>query len=141
MDLESIKKSVTQLLALTKDMTSVSDDLYKAITTTQAFSHSTELLYFTIFLLSCFIGYYLVWNVKPSLHSVMVALSNVISSVIIVGAIIGASSGSIDFSHAMSLFGIFFASINIVGGFFISQRMIQMFEKESNESQKQISNN
>ena len=88
----------------------------------------------SIFILSIFIGYYVVWSVTPSLHTPLMSVTNAISSVIIVGAIIAALSGSSEniFSSS-SIFGfvaIILAAINIFGGFLVTQRMLQMYKKK-----------
>ena len=88
----------------------------------------------SIFVLSIFVGYYVVWSVTPSLHTPLMSVTNAISSVIIVGAIIAASSLSSDISFEISnIFGfvaIFLAAINIFGGFLVTQRMLQMYKKK-----------
>ena len=88
----------------------------------------------SIFILSIFVGYYVVWSVTPSLHTPLMSVTNAISSVIIVGAIIAASNLSLNVSFELSnIFGfiaIFLASINIFGGFLVTQRMLQMFKKK-----------
>ena len=88
----------------------------------------------SIFVLSIFVGYYVVWSVTPSLHTPLMSVTNAISSVIIVGAIIAASSFSIDVSFELSsMFGflaIFLAAINIFGGFLVTERMLQMYKKK-----------
>ena len=88
----------------------------------------------SIFILSIFIGYYVVWSVTPSLHTPLMSVTNAISSVIIVGAIIAASNLSLNVSFELSnIFGfiaIFLASINIFGGFLVTQRMLQMYKKK-----------
>ena len=87
----------------------------------------------SIFVLSIFIGYYVVWSVTPSLHTPLMSVTNAISSVIIVGAIIAASSLSSDIGFELSnIFGfvaIFLVAINIFGGFLVTQRMLQMYKK------------
>ena len=87
----------------------------------------------SIFILSIFVGYYVVWSVTPSLHTPLMSVTNAISSVIIVGAIIAASNLSLNVSFELSnIFGfiaIFLASINIFGGFLVTQRMLQMYKK------------
>ena len=89
---------------------------------------------FSIFILSIFVGYYVVWSVTPSLHTPLMSVTNAISSVIIVGAIIAASNLSLNASFELSnIFGfiaIFLASINIFGGFLVTQRMLQMYKKK-----------
>jgi|TARA_B100000953_G_scaffold280957_1_gene258097 NAD(P) transhydrogenase subunit alpha len=88
----------------------------------------------SIFILSIFVGYYVVWSVTPSLHTPLMSVTNAISSVIIVGAIIAASNLSLNVSFELSnIFGfiaIFLASINIFGGFLVTQRMLQMYKNK-----------
>ena len=88
----------------------------------------------SIFILSIFVGYYVVWSVTPSLHTPLMSVTNAISSVIIVGAIIAALSGDIqNIFNSSSIFGflaIFLAAINIFGGFLVTQRMLQMYKKK-----------
>ena len=88
----------------------------------------------SIFILSIFIGYYVVWSVTPSLHTPLMSVTNAISSVIIVGAIIAALADSSEnvFSTS-SIFGfiaIILAAVNIFGGFLVTQRMLQMYKKK-----------
>ena len=88
----------------------------------------------SIFVLSIFVGYYVVWSVTPSLHTPLMSVTNAISSVIIVGAIIAASSQSSDISLNLSnIFGFaatLLAAINIFGGFLVTQRMLRMYKKK-----------
>ena len=88
----------------------------------------------SIFILSIFIGYYVVWSVTPSLHTPLMSVTNAISSVIIVGAIIAALSGSSgNFFEVSNIFGflaIILAAVNIFGGFLVTQRMLQMYKKK-----------
>ena len=88
----------------------------------------------SIFILSIFIGYYVVWSVTPSLHTPLMSVTNAISSVIIVGAIIAAlASASDNIFNTSSIFGflaIILAAINIFGGFLVTQRMLQMYKKK-----------
>ncbi len=94
----------------------------------------------SIFILSIFVGYYVVWSVTPSLHTPLMSVTNAISSVIIVGAIIAASNLSLNVSFELSnIFGfiaIFLASINIFGGFLVTQRMLQMYKKKEKKKIK-----
>tara|TARA_B110001450_G_C17357947_1_gene374331 strand:+ start:228 stop:545 length:318 start_codon:yes stop_codon:yes gene_type:complete len=93
----------------------------------------------SIFILSIFIGYYVVWSVTPSLHTPLMSVTNAISSVIIVGAIIAALAGSSDSSNifdASSIYGLLaisLAAVNIFGGFLVTQRMLQMYKKKKNK--------
>ena len=88
----------------------------------------------SIFVLSIFIGYYVVWSVTPSLHTPLMSVTNAISSVIIVGAIIAGLSGDsqsiFNNSSIFGFFAIFLAAINIFGGFLVTQRMLQMYKKK-----------
>ena len=91
----------------------------------------------SIFILSIFIGYYVVWSVTPSLHTPLMSVTNAISSVIIVGAIIAAANLSSDadfeLSNILGFVAIFLATINIFGGFLVTQRMLQMYKKRKRE--------
>ncbi len=84
---------------------------------------------FTVFVLSVFIGYYVVWSVTPALHSPLMSVTNAISSVIIVGAMIAAGPSGFSLSKFFGLAAVVLASINIFGGFIVTQRMLGMFRK------------
>lgn len=84
----------------------------------------------TIFVLACFVGYYVVWRVTPALHSPLMAITNAISSVIIVGALIAAGPADMTFSKIMGFIAVVLASINIFGGFIVTRRMLAMFKKK-----------
>jgi NAD(P) transhydrogenase subunit alpha len=85
---------------------------------------------FSIFVLACFVGYYVVWSVTPALHTPLMAVTNAISSVIIVGALIAAASGGRGPSGLLGLLGIVLASINIFGGFAVTARMLAMYKQK-----------
>ena len=88
----------------------------------------------SIFILSIFVGYYVVWSVTPSLHTPLMSVTNAISSVIIVGAIIAALAGKSDIifetSNIFGFLSIILAAVNIFGGFLVTQRMLQMYKKK-----------
>ena len=84
----------------------------------------------TIFTLACFVGYYVVWKVTPSLHTPLMSITNAISGIIIIGALIAGSSASFGASSALGFAAVFFASINIFGGFVVTERMLEMFKKK-----------
>tara|TARA_B100000941_G_C27973845_1_gene287698 strand:+ start:183 stop:491 length:309 start_codon:yes stop_codon:yes gene_type:complete len=90
----------------------------------------------SIFILSIFVGYYVVWSVTPSLHTPLMSVTNAISSVIIVGAIIAAlSNNDVEVFTESSIYGFFaitLAAINIFGGFLVTQRMLAMYKKKKN---------
>ena len=96
----------------------------------------------SIFVLSIFVGYYVVWSVTPSLHTPLMSVTNAISSVIIVGAIIAASGLSSDVSFNLSnilgFIAITLAAINIFGGFLVTQRMLQMYKKKEKAKQSKV---
>ena len=95
---------------------------------------SPIVFYGSIFVLAIFVGYYVVWSVTPALHTPLMSVTNAISAVIIVGAIIAIgteSSGSLGMvSKIVSFFALIFASINIFGGFLVTQRMLAMYRKK-----------
>ena len=94
----------------------------------------------SIFVLSIFVGYYVVWSVTPSLHTPLMSVTNAISSVIIVGAIIAvsdlSSEVSFNLSNTLGLIATALAAINIFGGFLVTQRMLQMYKKRKKEKLK-----
>ena len=83
----------------------------------------------TVFLLACFVGYYVVWKVTPALHSPLMSVTNAISSVIIVGALVAAGPSMGGISSTFGFLAVVLASINIFGGFIVTQRMLAMFSK------------
>jgi NAD(P) transhydrogenase subunit alpha len=85
----------------------------------------------TVFFLAVFVGYYVVWNVTSALHSPLMSVTNAISSVIIVGGLIAAGPLEMHFSKVIGFVAVVLASVNIFGGFIVSQRMLQMFRKKS----------
>jgi NAD(P) transhydrogenase subunit alpha len=84
----------------------------------------------TVLVLAVFVGYHVVWRVTPALHSPLMAVTNAISSVIIVGALIAAGPAEFSFSEIMGFIAVTLASINIFGGFIVTQRMLAMFKKK-----------
>ncbi len=83
----------------------------------------------TVFVLAIFVGYHVVWRVTPALHSPLMAVTNAISSVIIVGALIAAGPADLGFSEIMGFLAVTLASIIIFGGFIVTRRMLAMFKK------------
>ncbi|MCS6891908.1 MAG: NAD(P) transhydrogenase subunit alpha [Rhodovarius sp.] len=88
------------------------------------------LLLLTIFLLACFVGYYVVWNVTPALHSPLMGVTNAISSVIVVGAILAAGLSESVAAQIFGFLGVMLAAVNIFGGFLVTRRMLSMFKKK-----------
>ena len=101
----------------------------------RAFSHGSSvapasfLAHFTVFVLACVVGYYVVWNVTHALHTPLMSVTNAISGIIVVGALlqIGQGSGFVSF---LSFIAVLIASINIFGGFTVTKRMLEMFRKD-----------
>src|SRR5580693_9167022 len=81
-----------------------------------------------VFLMACFVGYYVVWNVTPALHSPLMAVTNAISSVIIVGAMLATGLGTSGWAMFFGFIAVTLASVNIFGGFLVTQRMLSMFQ-------------
>jgi len=84
----------------------------------------------TVFVLACFVGYYVVWKVTPALHTPLMSVTNAISSIIVVGAILAIATSVGSIASNLGIVAIFIASINIFGGFIVTQRMLQMFKKK-----------
>ena len=85
---------------------------------------------FSIFVLACFVGYFVVWGVTPALHTPLMAVTNAISSVIIVGALIAAAEAGSPAAKWLGFLAVVLASINIFGGFAVTERMLAMYKKK-----------
>jgi len=86
--------------------------------------------FLTVFVLAVFVGYYVVWRVTPALHSPLMSVTNAVSSVIIVGALLAAGPHGFDFAKIMGFIAVTLAAVNIFGGFIVTQRMLQMFQRK-----------
>ncbi|MXO72609.1 NAD(P) transhydrogenase subunit alpha [Alteraurantiacibacter buctensis] len=84
----------------------------------------------SIFVLACFVGYYVVWSVTPALHTPLMAVTNAISSVIIVGALVAAATSGSPIAKWLGLGAVVMASVNIFGGFAVTARMLAMYKKK-----------
>ena len=130
-DLQKLAETQEQLARFAKMLAEQSQELVA-----QAASHGgghQEFFVFglTVFVLACFVGYYVVWRVTPALHSPLMAVTNAVSSVIIVGALLAAGAEKNSASSWLGLLAIILASVNIFGGFIVTQRMLQMYKKKS----------
>ncbi|TPW30669.1 NAD(P) transhydrogenase subunit alpha [Pararhizobium mangrovi] len=85
---------------------------------------------FAIFVLAIFVGYYVVWSVTPALHTPLMAVTNAISSVIVVGALLAVGISSSGFASVLGFIALVLVSVNIVGGFMVTQRMLAMYKKK-----------
>jgi len=122
-----------QVEALLAESQALEQSLLTLSHETAASGHAgVEPLYFgiTVLILACFVGYYVVWRVTPALHSPLMGVTHAISSVIIVGALIAAGPADLGFAQIMGFLGIVLASINIFGGFIVTQRMLAMFKRK-----------
>ena len=84
----------------------------------------------TIFVLAIFVGYHVVWNVTPALHTPLMSVTNAISSVILIGAILAAGSGRLDAGSLLGASAVTLVAINTFGGFLVTERMLEMFKKK-----------
>jgi NAD(P) transhydrogenase subunit alpha len=89
------------------------------------------LINLTVFVLAVFVGYHVIWNVTPALHTPLMSVTNAISSVIIVGAILAAGSEQVDFGAIVGGVAVCLAAVNVFGGFLVTQRMLEMFKRKT----------
>jgi NAD(P) transhydrogenase subunit alpha len=83
-----------------------------------------------VFVLAIFVGYHVIWNVTPALHTPLMSVTNAISSLIIVGAILAAAPSDQDFGSVLGVIAVALAAVNVAGGFLVTQRMLEMFRKK-----------
>jgi H+-translocating NAD(P) transhydrogenase subunit alpha len=89
-----------------------------------------------VFVLAVFVGYHVIWNVTPALHTPLMSVTNAISSVIIVGAILAAGHGEFDRGSVIGSVAVVLAAINVAGGFLVTHRMLEMFRKKTPKRDK-----
>ena len=135
MDAETIRDSAAELATDAATLFEKAEKLAYASTQlvevqAQGAGGEPFLFLLTVFVLACFIGFYVVWSVTPALHSPLLAVTNAISSVIIVGALLAAGPSDMNFSKLMGFLAVTLASVNIFGGFIVTQRMLGMFKKK-----------
>lgn len=126
---ESTEELATQLKALSEKASEIAAESSHAIQADVAHGQPFLITGITVFILACFVGYYVVWRVTPALHSPLMGITNAISSVIIVGAIMAVVPVGAGF-NLIGFLAVIFASINIFGGFIITRRMLSMFKKK-----------
>ncbi len=133
---QSLEMKANAIAQNASDLSLQANDLAIAITQSVSASGGTPffVMGLTVFVLACFVGYYVVWRVTPALHSPLMAVTNAISSVIIVGAIIAVGPEEGSFSKWMGFFAVILASVNIFGGFIVTRRMLEMFSKKKKEA-------
>jgi NAD(P) transhydrogenase subunit alpha len=128
---EQSTRVATEAARLAKDIEVLAQGAVRLVVeSNQAAGGDPFLFLFTIFVLAVIIGFYVVWSVTPALHSPLMSVTNAISSVIIVGGLIAAGPVSMDFSKVMGFCAVLLASINIFGGFIVTQRMLAMYSRK-----------
>ena len=139
MEPESILDAANELLDRSRELAEQARELAEqaqmldvAAPVAEAAAHGGDFLLFglTVFALACFVGYYVVWSVTPALHSPLMSVTNAISSVIIVGAVIAATAAESTFGAIMGFLAVVLASVNIFGGFIVTRRMLAMYKKK-----------
>jgi len=128
---QSVEELVLRLQELSDSAAQIAHDASSVITESGVHTDPFIITGITVFVLACFVGYHVVWSVTPALHSPLMAITNAISSVIIVGAVIATGTASASgFSNFLGFIAVVLASINIFGGFIITKRMLHMFQKK-----------
>ena len=125
---EGAKRLAEQAQALAQNAQSYAVEVADLANKTSS-AHGNFMSFLTVFVLAVFVGYYVVWRVTPALHSPLMAVTNAVSSVIIVGALIAAST-DVFASKLLGFLAVILASINIFGGFLVPQRMLARFKKK-----------
>ena len=124
---DNAARLATEAAALAEKTAGLAQDATQVALTQTAGAGDPFVFLFTVFVLACFIGYYVVWSVTPALHSPLMAVTNAISSVLIVGALIAAGPGDWNLSKIFGFIAVILASVNIFGGFIVTQRMLAMY--------------
>jgi NAD(P) transhydrogenase subunit alpha len=88
------------------------------------------LAHLIVFVLACFVGWQVIWRVTPALHTPLMSVTNAISGIILVGAIVAGGSGALDLGGGLGLAAVFLAAINVVGGFLVTHRMLKLFRRK-----------
>ena len=127
---DQASKVATNASKLLEEAKKLADQTTQLVDAGSATASMDVLSLFTIFVLACFIGFYVVWSVTPALHSPLMSVTNAISSVIIVGALIAAGPVDMSYSKVFGFIAVVLASVNIFGGFIVTQRMLGMFKKK-----------
>lgn len=133
METDTINQKAEQLAQLSAEL---AEELNAATLHAQAGGVDPFIFGLTCFVLACFVGYYVVWKVTPALHTPLMSVTNAISGIIIVGAIIALGPEGYGFSHLAGFIAVVIASINIFGGFVVTQRMLAMFQKKDKANNK-----
>jgi NAD(P) transhydrogenase subunit alpha len=136
MNLDQLVEKAKQIAS---NMSSLTEQSQELIALTQAAAKQTVtptagvspfMVGLTVFILACFVGYYVVWKVTPALHSPLMSITNAISSVIIVGALLAAGLSALSLAKILGFVAVTLASVNIFGGFIVTHRMLGMFVRK-----------
>lgn len=133
---ENIKNLLNKSEVITKDINKLSEQVSSLTNeatsnvVNNAASGEPFIYALTIFVLACFVGYYVVWKVTPALHTPLMAVTNAISGIIIVGAMIAVGPSYFGIAKFFGFLAVLIASINIFGGFVVTHRMLEMFRKK-----------
>jgi len=128
---EKATEAANQARALSDDLVGIAAEASRLVSASAGEGTDSALIVgLTVLVLAVFVGYHVVWRVTPALHSPLMAVTNAISSVIIVGALIAAGPADFSFSEVMGFLAVTLAAVNIFGGFIVTQRMLSMFKKK-----------
>jgi NAD(P) transhydrogenase subunit alpha len=127
---ESAGRVAQQAQDLAQNALALANQLAEAASRQPEAAPGTFMLFLMVFVLAVFVGYHVVWRVTPSLHSPLMSVTNAISSVIVVGALLAAGPAEFSLSKAFGLVAVTLAAVNIFGGFIVTQRMLSMFRKK-----------
>ncbi|MEA2789316.1 MAG: H+-translocating transhydrogenase subunit alpha [Acetobacteraceae bacterium] len=130
MDPTQLADEAARLANNALELANHAQNLARGMTGTVAPEVNPFIFLLAVFLMACFVGYYVVWNVTPALHSPLMAVTNAISSVIIVGAMLATGLASSGWAMLFGFIAVTLASVNIFGGFLVTQRMLSMFKKK-----------
>ena len=128
--MSEISNQLESLSYKAQQIANEASQLASSVTETSG-GHSDFIIFgITVLVLACFVGYYVVWSVTPALHSPLMGVTNAISSVIIVGALLAAGPVDSTISKYFGLVAVTLAAVNIFGGFVVTNRMLSMFKKK-----------
>jgi len=131
MTIQALEKAIDGLdLAVEQLKNAASATAQEMVQVSDAASSSPFMLQFAVFVLAIFVGYYVVWSVTPALHTPLMAVTNAISSVIVVGALLAVGLSAFSFASVVGFIALILASINIFGGFLVTGRMLAMYKKK-----------
>ena len=130
-ELLELSKDATEIVARAETLASEMRNLaMEQMNNMVSTSSDPFILSLTIFLLSCFVGYYVVWKVTPALHTPLMSVTNAISGIIIIGSVLAMNLDKFSFTTFIGFIATMIASINIFGGFVVTNRMLEMFKKK-----------